>query len=148
MPNWAREITTSFLATSKDEGFLDFPYDFAYDLKSGFSVGELYNSGVISTDFRITIYGLAIKPIIYIGEHAYSVDIEVAKGEYLTIDSVEKTITLTKKNGETVNCFKFRNRDSYIFQKIPSGISTVSTGEADFSFAITLLEERSEPRWI
>lgn len=148
LPNWSREITTNFLTTSEDEGFLDFPYDFPYDLKNGFSVGEVHNAGLISTDFRILVYGVVVNPIIYIGGHEYSVNVEVAKGEYLTIDSVEKTIVLTRINGEKVNCFNLRNRNSYIFQKIPSGVSTVATGDVDFSFSITLLEERSEPKWI
>ncbi len=148
LPNWAREITTNFLTTSTDEGFLDFPYDFPYDFKNGLSVGEVYNAGLISTDFKITIYGVVVNPVIYIGNHEYSVNVEVAKGEYLTIDSVQKTIILTKNNGTKVNCFNLRNRSSYIFQKIPSGVSTVATGDVDFSFSITLLEDRSEPRWI
>lgn len=148
LPNWAREITTRFLTTTKDEGFLDFPYDFSYDLKNGMALGEIFNSGIISTDFRIDIYGTVVNPVIFIGGHEYSVNTEVASGEVLTIDSVEKTITLTKVNGKKVNCFMHRNRNSYIFQKIPSGVSTVTTGAVDFSFAVTLLEDRSEPRWI
>ena len=148
LPQWAREITTHFLTSAKDEGFLDFMYDYPHDWKNGMAVGEITNAGIISTDFRIDIYGAVVNPQIFVGEHEYSVNTEVAKGEFLTIDSVNKTIFLTKANGEKVNCFNARHRSSYIFKKMPSGVSKVSTGATDFSFIITLLEERSEPKWI
>ena len=69
----------------------------------------------------------------------------VETNEFLTIDSVLKTIVLTKRDGSTENCFNYRNKDSYIFEKIPSGTSNISSG--NFNFEITLLEERSEPKW-
>lgn len=147
-PQWATEKTTHFLTSSTDGGFLDFPYDFPFDYKNGLSVGEIYNTGIISTDFRIDIYGVVVNPSIFIGGHEYTVNVEVAKGEYLTIDSAHKTIIKTQINGKKVNCFAARNRSSYIFQKIPSGVSNVTTGANEFSFSITLLEERSEPKWI
>ena len=71
---------------------------------------------------------------------------EVSSGEYLVIDSSEKTIMLVKGSGEKVNCFNKRSRDSYVFEKIPVGANTVSW-EGEFGFDVTLLEERSEPKW-
>ena len=107
------------------------------------------------SNFIITIFGNVQSPTLYIGDHEYTVNVNVDtgehltidSGEHLTIDSIEKTITLVKSNGEQVNCFNNRNKDSYVFKKIPVGTSQItSTGQIYFS--ITLLEERSEPKWI
>ena len=68
------------------------------------------------------------------------------EGEYLTIDSTTKKIFLTKNDGTIINQFNNRNRDSYIFEKIPAG-SNVVTWNGDFAFDVILLEERSEPKW-
>ena len=46
----------------------------------------------------------------------------------------------------TISKFSDRNRDDYIFEKIPSGSNDVSWDGA-FGFDVTLLEERSEPKW-
>jgi len=53
---------------------------------------------------------------------------------------------LTHSDGSTENCFNLRNRDSYIFEKIPAGVLTIASS-ANFKFDVVLLEERSEPKW-
>ena len=99
-------------------------------------------------NFRLIIYGYASNPTLHIGGHEYSVNVEVDDGEYLTIDSVAKTIFLTRNNGEKVNCFNLRNKDSYIFEKIPAGDNAITSPNDQIYFDITLLDERSEPKWI
>ena len=106
---------------------------------------SLNNTDFIETNFRMVIYGACENPEVIIAGHKYQVNVSIAENEYLTIDSVEKTIVLTHTDGTRENCFNSRNRDSYIFEKIPSGVSGVSSGH--FKFDVTLLEERSEPRW-
>ena len=150
-PEWVKETTTAFrndLGTSEGNTFLDFPYDFPYDFKNGQSLGLLNNTGFVASNFRIVIYGAVSSPSLFIGKHEYSVDVDIGKSEFLTIDSVSKTIVLTKSNGQQVNCFNKRNKDSYIFEKIPSGEAVVSSSKEGLFFDITLLEERSEPKWI
>ena len=93
LPQWAREITTRFLTTTKGEGFLDFPYDFSYDLKNGLAVGEIFNSGIISTDFRIDIYGtVADYSCIFCGWR---------------YGAVKKNISGEKRNGTYLNRFVY-----------------------------------------
>lgn len=150
LPEWIKETTTAFRSETAADGesvFLDFAYDFAYDFKNGLSTGVLNNTGFVPTNFRIVIYGEVSKPTLFIAGHEYSVDVDIAKGEFLTIDSVNKTVILTKKDGQQVNCFNNRNKDSYIFKKIPSGMITTNSSNEGISFDITLLEERSEPKW-
>ena len=147
-PEWVKETTSSFgSASDTGEAFLDFPFDFSFDYKNAMVNSFLINSGFAESNFRLTIYGAVSNPTIYINGHEYSVDVEIAAGEYLTIDSVAKTIVLTKNNGAKVNCFNKRNKDSYIFQKIAAGSNTISSTIQQIRFDITLLDERSEPKW-
>ncbi len=146
-PDWVKETTTVFNTNSGNmTGYLDFPYDFSYDFRNELANGSINNTGFVASNFRIIIYGFVSNPTLYIGGHEYTVNTEVGTGEYLTIDSVNKTIVLTKYNGEKVNCFNARNKKSYVFEKIPAG-SSVITSPNQISFDITLLEERGEPKW-
>lgn len=148
-PYWVKEEEHFFNRIG--EGFdwgknLDFAHDLPYDFYSGTGSKILNNTGFVPTNFRMVIHGIVTNPIVYISGHAYQVLCDVAKGETLTIDSIKKTITLTAANGTETNVFNLRNRDSYIFEKIPPGDNRVIwTG--NFKVDVTLLEERSEPGW-
>ena len=72
---------------------------------------------------------------------------DLSDNEYLTIDSMTKTIVLTKYDGQKENCFHLRNRESYIFEPIPPG-ENIITWNGAFGFDVILLDERSEPKWI
>lgn len=147
-PHWTKESVFYFGAESSNTSGIDFKYDFPYDLPNNFFAKEIFNSDFVPSNFRIDIYGAAINPAIHIGNHEYKVNVEVEKGEYLTIDSTTKTIILTKNDGTKINCFKFRGRESYIFEKIKSGNNFISSSAGEFRYVITLLEDRSEPKWI
>lgn len=147
LPRWVKETTTTFNYGAGVQGKnLDYNNDFPYDYTSNLLSQVLNNTDFISTNFRMNIYGPCSNPKVTVAGHDYEVNVEFDANEYLTIDSVNKTIVLTHKDGATENCFNKRNRDSYIFEKMPIGISKVSNN-GDFKFDITLLEERSEPKW-
>ena len=147
LPNWIKEVTTTFGYGKGTEGNnLDFNNDFPMDYTSNLLGKELNNTNFVETNFRMVIYGACENPEVVIDGHSYKVNVSIEDNEYLTIDSIEKTIVLTHADGRKLNCFNFRNRESYIFEKIPAGVSGVSSGH--FKFDVTLLEERSEPRWI
>lgn len=147
MPYWVRETPYVFGhgAGSLNE-YLDYPFDMPFDYRSEVSMDTVNNTGIVGTNFRLIIYGTAINPAIYIGDHEYSVNCEVNEGEYLVVDSTSKEIYLVGQTGTKTNKFNDRNRDSYIFEKIPSGVNTVSW-DGEFGFDIILYEERSEPKW-
>ena len=92
------------------------------------------------------IYGEITDPAIYIDGYEYSVTGHIGPREYLEIDSREKTVTLVQNNGTRVNWFSHRNKDNYIFKKMPAGESVVSW-QGEYRFDIILFEERSEPKW-
>ena len=149
-PYWVKEETFAF---RKDGGGaksvgknLDFNFDHPFDYASGVSLKEIVNTGFAGSNFRMLIYGACKNPSVMVAGHTYQVNCEVAEGEYLTIDSSSKKIYVTAVDGTTRNVFKLRNRDSYIFEKIAPGTSPV-TWDGTFGIEITLLEERSEPKW-
>lgn len=147
-PEWIRE--TVFAFGYGDAGgagkSLDFNRDFPSDYASNLMGRSLCNAGFMPVNFRLVVYGAAENPALAVGGHLYQVDAVLQANEFLTVDSVGKTVILTHTDGSTENLFNSRNRDSYIFEKIPPGVSLVSLDgcqKAD----ITLLEERGEPEW-
>ena len=149
IPSWIRETSSMFnYGDGGTSGVdLDFNRDFPFDYTSNLIGKQLNNTHFVSANFRMNIYGSCKNPRITVAGHDYEVSASIGANEYLTIDSTDKTIILTHSNGTKENCFNLRNRDSYIFEKIPSGQSNVSAN-GDFKFDIVLLEERGEPRWI
>lgn len=147
-PYWVKESTVSYGITGDTSGGgLDYPFDYAFDYMADTASTALNNTGFVASNFRMIIYGACTNPRIDIAGHAYQVNCNVEAGEYLTIDSTAKKIFVTKRDGTTVNHFNDRNKQSYIFEKIPSGANEVAW-DGDFGFDIILMEERSEPKWI
>ena len=148
-PYWIKESTYTYnISSSSSEGSgLDYNNDFPYDYTTNMIGTLLFNEDFVPSNFRINIYGACVNPSISINGHIYSVNVEIAAKECLTIDSIEKTIVLTHADGTQTNCFNKRDKTSYIFEKIPSGYNPVASS-GDFIYSITLLEERGEPKWI
>ena len=148
LPFWIKETTSIFNTQSGSiSEYLDYTYDYTYDFMSELNNAIINNTNIVASNFRMIIYGFVINPQIYIDGHEYSINITISTGEYLTIDSRKKTIILTRYNGEQVNCFNKRNKQSYIFEKIKPGTNIVTSSSA-LKADITLIEERSEPKWI
>lgn len=148
-PFWLKETTTTFNTDSSGiigGKNLDYPHDYDFNFASNLNAISIDNEGYLDADFKIVIYGPALNPAININGHKYSVDVEINEGEYLTIDSIEKKIFLTQNKGNIINYFNKRNRESYIFEKVPVGTSVVSWNN-DFKFDITVIEKRSQPKW-
>lgn len=148
LPEWIRETVFTFGydgagASGKD---MDFNRDFPSDYTSNLLGRSVCNAGFAASEFRMVVYGAAKDPSVAVQGHVYQVRASLERNEHLTIDSVDKTIILTHADGSQENLFNQRNRESYIFEKVPPGVSLVSL-EGCRKADITLLEERSEPRW-
>lgn len=146
-PYWVKESTVSFGLGSAEvvSGGVDYPFDYPFDYTAN-APEQIINPSIVPSNFRTVIYGACVNPSITIGGHKYQVNCTIESGGYLTIDSVAKTIALTDASGAVTNVFNSRNKQSYIFEKIPSGTSSV-TWDGSFGFDIILLDERSEPKW-
>lgn len=149
-PAWYKETKHTFVSGESStvgvgEG-TDYPYDYQYDYALSMTGKRIASDAVGGSAFRLLIYGEVTDPVVVIGGHVYSVNGQVKAGEMLLIDSLSKTITLTTALGNKINWFDKRNRESYIFEPIPAGMQSVNWS-GNFGFDLTVIEERSEPRW-
>ena len=146
-PYWVKETRLVFSpAGVSPYGVVpDYPYDYPFEYYSNLQNQPVTNTGFAASDFRLIIYGACVDPTISIAGHTYKVNCSVGANEYLTIDSSTKKIYITGNTGEVTNVFNLRSRESYIFEKIPSGSHTVAWN-GEFGFDVILLEERSEPK--
>jgi hypothetical protein len=126
---------------------LDFSYDFSYDYFSGVNSDIVTVNSFKTVLFKLTIFGPCVNPSIVIANNPYKLNIDIIFGEKVIIDSMNKTITKIKANGEKSNIFYTRDRDYYIFEEIPNGVSNV-LWNGDFDLDLQILELRSEPKWI
>lgn len=150
-PFWVKETTVMFKnggieSRATGNAFLDFDYDYPHDYYASIVNTDINNTGFVKTNFKMVIYGSVSNPTVDIGGHIYQVNCTIPENAYLTIDSASKKIFLTEKDGTVTNKFNDRNRDSYIFEKIPAGKNLVAW-DGKFAFDIILMEERSEPIW-
>lgn len=145
-PRWIKEHRFEIRPIEKVESWLDYEYNHEYDYMSDRINRNINNESYTDSEFRLTIYGRCINPSVYINGHEYSVDVALEEGDYAVIDSIEKTITKTSNSGIIENIFDLRNRDSYIFQKIPDGVIPILS-DGTFGFDLIILEERSRPVW-
>lgn len=128
-------------------GVKDYPNDYPYNyLSRAVRQDVCNNDSLYSTNWEIIINGYANHPVIQIGNLRIDMNLIIDTGEYLTINNIDKTIILTNSVGRKVNCFGYRNPSSYIFDRIKAGENLI-TWNGGYSWTLTLIEERSEPRW-
>ena len=149
-PVWFREETHSFFYNGENDVNAntekDYPWDYKWDYVSPASANRIVCNSVRDNAFILKIYGEITDPAVTIGGHLYTVNGTVKAGESLLINSLTKTITLTKSTGEKENWFDNRNRSSYIFEPIPPGQHLVIKN-GTFGVDLTVIEKRSEPKW-
>lgn len=120
--------------------------DYRYDYYHNHQRAQLNNDHFAETDFRMLIYGPCTEPKIWIGDHLYHMAATLYDSEYIVIDSRKRTIVKYARNGVQENLFNKRDKENYIFKKIPNGKSAVKWN-ATFPFDVILFQERSEPPW-
>ena len=144
-PMWITE--KSFIFNSVDATDIGFEYSYEYPFEYHLPAtgsGSVENSGMPDCDFRLTINGPITNPEVTIGGHLYGVIASAGAGEYIEIDSKEKTVKKVGDPGQ--NLFNNRVKESDVFRKIPAGINEVAWTD-DINFEIQLFEERSCASW-
>ena len=146
--SWHKECRYVYRINDKEKSDrgLNYPYDFPYDYISEISSSNLNNLSAFDADFIMTVYGPVIDPKVLINNHIYQIFGEITGNEYITINSKEKTIIRTAENGEKINEFANQNKESRIFENIPSGSNTIIINP-NANVDIVLLYERSDPEW-
>ena len=82
-----------------------------------------------------------------IAGHEYGVLDTLTAGQFISVNSLTKKIVKSDMYGNTENVFHLRDRDSYIFEKIPEGKAVVAR-DRELRVDITIFDERGEPDWI
>lgn len=147
-PMWKTDLFFEMLPSEPSStGMLDYDYDYQYDYTQNESgLRKIYINHYAQNQFIMNIFGPVIDPSININGHTYKVFGTYSTGEYITIDSVNYTVVKHDYNGNVVNCFDSRYKEESIFEPIPSGEVTFRW-QGNFGFNITVVTERSEPRW-
>lgn len=146
-PYWTKETKYRYMPQAEQAGVLDYPRDYGYDYDQSNIIEILNNDCIGEANFEITFYGPSVDPITIIAGNTYALDTTLKQGEYATVNSITKKIRQYNINGEMTNIFDRRDREHYIFTKIPEGTTTV-TRSKDTQMDITLYDERGEPNWI
>ena len=147
-PYWVRRITYQYGTniTNVDAG-LDYDHDYDFDYGMEEITEVIQNDCIDAANFEMKFYGPIENPSVTIGGHEYEVLTTLAEGDYVTVNSLTKKILQYDAYGNVENVFHLRNRDSYIFEKIPEG-ETVIARSKDYMLDITIFDERGEPEWI
>lgn len=146
-PYWIKDRTLSYKAIDGQTGAgIEFPVGFPFDLgRTSRGKSTVNNTHYIPTSFLLTFYGPCVNPMITINGNIYKVTTTVASGEYLEIDSINKTVRRKTSSG-FVNEYNNREKTSSIFEPIQPGVNSLGWSGA-FSFDLTLHQERSELIW-
>lgn len=148
---WKRD--TEYIYTERKDGGsgLDFPYDFEFDYGYAPSTVVVQNENYLPADVLIRMYGEVDRPAVEIGGNEYAVDVHLNRGDYVEIDTHEKTVTVHRLDGTKENAFEniqgeyMEGSGSYIFQRVGTGINDV-VWSGLFDFDVVLTERRREPR--
>lgn len=145
-PYWITEnsyVFHSFGISSSFNKAYHGKYPFRY--ANGMHNTYVLNEHFYDTNFLLRIYGPIVNPQVSISGTPHLVNIVLEDGEYVEINSREKTVTKVMLNGTRVNAFHNRQKGADFFRKIPPGRQNIVwTGKFDFDLII--FEERSAPK--
>lgn len=151
-PMWCRDVTHQFVPEDDDTSVdLDYAYDYAHDWKRGHAGDTLEVDTIGEAEFRLVVYGQADSPGVTIAGNTYKVNVTVADGSRLELDTRDKTIVVVDGQGSVTNAFDARERGrrgegSYAFQPLPRGLLEVDS-PGTFGFDVIVHDERTEPAW-
>lgn len=147
---WTKELSSVVFSSEESDSEINskkYNYGYSYGYRNPNFSQKFYNNSGIPLQFKITIDGECENPSISIGGHIYGVAVGVAKDEKLVINSIEQTVYKIGADGSKINCFDERETNSYIFEPIKQGESSV-TWSGISSFTLTPIIERSTPEWL
>ena len=150
-PEWIKETSYLFnklAPVSVAEGNpkkYDYTYPYKYDSNDNFI--EIRNGAVGYSDVIIRMFGPSVNPFVKIGETIYQINSTIVEGEYIEINTEERSVHKVSEYGVKENLFNLRSKKrGNFFEKVPSGLLKMSTGEMT-SAEVVVLEKRSEPKW-
>lgn len=146
-PYWIKETLKEMnFAKEEETNALKYPFTYTFTYRSMNSL-KFSNENFVESDAKIRIFGFCVNPLVTINDNIYQVNVSLDDGEYLEIDTEQKTIYKYTNYGDKVNYFNYRNKNYDVFKKIPSGTVNISAN-GEFKVDLILFEKRGEPKWI
>lgn len=147
IPVWCKESTYTHLPdTDVDLQGHKYLYRYPYRYGSGMAGMNIYNMNCLPSPMRIVFYGPSVNPRVVIEGKVIGLNTTLLSGEYAVIDQQMREIYKISENGTKTNIFDSRVKNGLTFEPAPSGISSVNVS-SDAGVDITVIEQRSEPRW-
>lgn len=151
-PHWRRDTET--IATERHDGGngLDYEYDYLHDYGYAPTTVVVENKSYLKADLIIRAYGPCSSPLVKIAGNEYGAGVELNQGDYLQIDTYEKTVKVVRLDGDVENAFpditgEYREGSgSYIFQKVKHGQAEV-IWPGTYDLDVVMVERVNEPRW-
>lgn len=148
-PYWIKETKHVFFPATNEEdhtGF-DYPHDYLFDYGVSDHTKAIVNDCIEAANFQIAFYGPFTNPHVIVGGNIYRINTTLGIGERAVVDSRTKKITQISPIGEATNIFHLRDRNNYIFTKIPEGTLPVAKPK-ELAVEVMIYDERGEPDWI
>ena len=130
------------------KGYKKYPGRYPYRYANGSTSGSIMQGSNSPAHFQIVLHGPVSDPQITIDGKIYGVvNVDLEKGEYVTIDSFAGTVMKYCNDGTSISVFNSRTRaKNSVFERLKSGTLKVTwTGE--YLISIVVFEERGLPRW-
>lgn len=149
-PVWRRDYMHSYMERQESEQGLDYPHDFPYDFGFRLTTVTVTNDSYLPADLVIRMYGPCESPSVTVGGNEYGTDLDLVTGEYLEVDTVSRSVSIVRINGERESAFDHisgeyvKGSGSYIFEQIAPGTQSV-IWSGSFDFDVTVVERRREP---
>lgn len=146
---WHKD-TTKVITSRGDASGLDFVYDFPYDFGFTSTSVTVDNDGFEDADLLIRVYGPCTSPIVTVGGNEYGADVELLSGEYLEISTADKTLVITRYDGDKENAFPdilgeyMEGSGSYVFQKLQPGLAEV-TWSGSYDLDVVVVQNADQP---
>ncbi|MBE6760633.1 MAG: hypothetical protein E7554_11245 [Ruminococcaceae bacterium] len=149
-PAWCTERSYRILGgdTVSDPGGHGYPYSYPYRYGTSRRSISLVNTHFAPAPMRITLYGPAQEPRVYVGDSCIGVNTPLHAGERVLIDQQNKLITRTGTDGVSFNCFGDRIKNGQTFDYAPPGSTVIDLYSETLGVDIVLVEQRSEPSWV
>lgn len=153
-PVWTREQVADYVIERIEQGTsagIDHPYDHPHDYSNLRTIKSFDLDAREPAACRITIFGPAKSPYVWVGSNRYKVNVDVPAGGLLIIDGRERSVTLIDPNGNHADAYTLRQRGSrgsgnYVFERIAPGYNVVAWDNS-FGFELRAYVERSAPAW-
>lgn len=124
-----------------------YPYRYPYRYGSSRQSLSIYNHCFSPAPMRITLYGPAAEPRVYVSGACIGVNTPLLSGERVVIDQQNRLVTKIAADGTSQSVFDDRIKNGMTFEYARPGSSAVDIYSEGLGVDVAVIEQRSEPVW-